>query len=80
MAQTARTTATAPQDPYLEIERLDVYRVSQDFVAFVAPVLKARGTGSLRDQLDRASASIVLNIAEGAGRRTAPARTRAPST
>jgi four helix bundle protein len=70
MAQTAQTLAPAPADAYLEIERLDVYRVAREFLAFVGPVLKARHLGSLRDQLDRASTSIVLNIAEGAGRRS----------
>jgi four helix bundle protein len=33
--------------------------------------LESRQVGALRVQLDRASASIVLNLAEGAGRRTA---------
>jgi four helix bundle protein len=32
--------------------------------------------GALRDQLDRASVSIVLNIAEGAGRRVVQMLTR----
>jgi four helix bundle protein len=34
----------------------------------VAPFVTGRGSAELRDQLDRASASVVLNIAEGAGR------------
>jgi four helix bundle protein len=33
--------------------------------------VRERRLGALRDQLDRASVSVVLNIAEGAGRRTA---------
>src|SRR4029450_12380014 len=49
-------------------ERWDVYRVAVLFQALVAGLLPGRGTAGPRDQLDRASASIVLNLAEGAGR------------
>jgi four helix bundle protein len=69
MAQTAQTLAPAA-DAHLEIERLDVYRVAQEFVAFVGPLLTVRQLGALRDQLERASSSIVSNLAEGAGRRS----------
>jgi four helix bundle protein len=69
MAQTVSTVAPAVVS--LDAERLDVYRLAVAFHCFAAPLLELRGVGSLRDQLDRASASVVLNIAEGAGRRTA---------
>lgn len=50
-------------------ERLDVYQLSLDFVvaadALRTSVLARRP--ALGDQLDRASTSIVLNVAEGAG-------------
>jgi four helix bundle protein len=69
MAQTVPTLA--PADVSLDAERLDVYRLALEFHRFTAPLQELRGVGSLRDQLDRASASIALNIAEGAGRRTA---------
>lgn len=54
----------------LDHERLDVYRLALDFLAFANQVLEAlpRGRGHLSDQLTRASISIVLNLAEGAGK------------
>jgi four helix bundle protein len=52
----------------LDCERLDVYRVAVEFQFLAASVCSGRRLGSLRDQLDRASVSVVLNIAEGSGR------------
>jgi four helix bundle protein len=52
----------------LACERLDVYRVALEFQALATTILRSRGLGSLRDQLDRASTSILMNISEGAGR------------
>jgi four helix bundle protein len=51
-------------------ERLDVYRLAVEFVAKANDVVEAlpRGRGYLADQLQRAALSIVLNIAEGAGK------------
>ena len=54
--------------PHLDCERL--YRVAVEFQAIAARLLSNRRVGALRDQLDRASVSTVLCIAEGAGRRT----------
>lgn len=51
-----------------DCERLDVYRVAVEFQAIAASICSARGLGALRDQLDRASVSTVLNVAEGSGR------------
>ncbi len=51
-------------------EKLHVYGLAVDFVARandLAQVLP-RGRGYLADQLQRAASSIVLNIAEGAGK------------
>ena len=57
---------------FLDAERLDVYRVAVEFQTVAAGICSNRRVGAtLRDQLDRASVSIVLCIAEGAGRRTA---------
>ena len=59
-------------------EKLDVYRVSLEFVAW-AYQLCATFKGAdrhARDQLLRASQSIPLNIAEGNGRRAGPDRRR----
>ncbi|HJQ39795.1 MAG TPA: four helix bundle protein [Thermoanaerobaculia bacterium] len=51
-------------------EKLDVYQVSIEFVARANDVVEQlpRGRGYLADQLQRAALSIVLNIAEGAGK------------
>jgi four helix bundle protein len=52
----------------LECDRLDVYRVAREFDAHALRIFPRRGHSALRGQLQRASASIVLNIAEGCGR------------
>ena len=59
-------------------ERLDVYRVSLQFVAWSYRLSGAlRGLDRhARDQLLRASQSIPLNIAEGNGKRPGPDRRR----
>lgn len=56
---------------YFDHERLDVYRVARDYFKRVQPLLKKRISRSTRDQLERASLSIVTNIAEGAGKTAA---------
>ena len=50
-------------------ERLDVYVVALEFLELIEPLLSQlpRTKGQLGDQLARASESIVLRIAEGAG-------------
>ena len=53
---------------YLPHERLEVYCVALEFRRSLAPLSKMRGIAPLRDQLFRAADSVVLNIAEGAGR------------
>ena len=55
--------------PFL-FEKLDVYRKAVDFAEKTSEVTKdfARGNYYLADQLNRASLSISLNIAEGNGR------------
>ena len=65
------STATVPAggDPgAMDFQRMDVYRVALEFQARVPSLVPGRGYSSLRDQIDRASASILLNIAEGCGR------------
>jgi len=73
MAQTIPNpgAAGARPAPHLDCERLDCYRVAVEFQRIAARLVSNRRMGALRDQLDRASVSIVLNIAEGAGRRFA---------
>lgn len=54
-------------------ERLDVYRLALDFLVFANEVLGSvpRGRAYFADQLGRAALSIVLNVAEGAGKTSA---------
>ena len=54
--------------PLLDFERLDVYRVALEFQALASSIRLPQGRRELRDQLERAALSIVLNTAEGAGR------------
>jgi four helix bundle protein len=46
-------------------EKLIVYRRSIEFVAWTQPIIETLPKCAVRDQLDRASTSIALNIAEG---------------
>src|SRR5712691_5985027 len=64
------------QNAYLSHEHLDVYQLAYKFHVGVMDLLPSKGQRILRDQLERASLSIVLNIAEGAGRFTPPERRR----
>jgi len=58
-------------------EKLEVYQAALGFVAWVEPVLQELPkTMAVRDQLDRASTSIVLNLAEGNGKFTPADRCR----
>lgn len=54
----------------LDHERLDVYRLALDFLVFANQLLETlpRVRAHLCDQLTRASTSIVLNVAQGAGK------------
>ena len=54
----------------LDHERLDVYLVALEFLVFANEIIERlpRGRGHFADQLTRASPSIVLNLAEGAGK------------
>ena len=71
---TAEPATPAANEPTtLDHERLDCYRVALEFAGLV-PALTHATRASLRDQLERASASICLNLAEGCGRRTRPDR------
>jgi four helix bundle protein len=49
------------------IEKVDCYRLAIEFAA-AAATLVPRGHASLRDQLERASTSVALNLSEGWGR------------
>jgi len=58
-------------------ERLNVYQQALRFVAWAGPLIdELPAKLAARDQLDRASTSIVLNLAEGNGKRSHPERCR----
>jgi four helix bundle protein len=58
-------------------ERLKVYQESLRFAAWAGPLIdELPGKLAAKDQLDRASTSIVLNLAEGNGKRSYPERCR----
>lgn len=62
---------------FFDHEKLDVYQESIGFVTWLAPLLESvTRSGDVRDQLDRASTSIPLNIAEGNGRYSSNDRSR----
>ena len=65
-----------PTGPLLEHERLEVYGIALRFHGLACRLLPARGCRVLRAELERASLGIVLNIAEGAGRRSGPDKRR----
>ena len=54
----------------LDFEKLEVYRLAIEFIAFAYEVVAGLPTGSadLADQLKRAASSIAFNVAEGSGR------------
>jgi len=59
-------------------EKLDVYQLELEFITWVTDLLveiksgPTSATREVRDQLDRASLSALLNTAEGNGKRQAP--------
>ena len=63
-----RPAAPTPDGDVLAVDRLDCYRLAVEFCALANDIRPA--SRDLRDQLERASASVVLNLAEGVGRAT----------
>src|SRR5688572_33271025 len=66
--QPTGASGAAAHPVQFDYERFDCYRVALEFQGLVPSLFPRRGYAALRDQLDRASASILLNIAEGSGR------------
>jgi four helix bundle protein len=59
----------APDEYWFDHEKLEVYQEAIAFIAWLSAILE--GTvriGEVKEQLDRASTSIPLNIAEGNGK------------
>jgi len=58
----------ASEPCWFDHEKLEVYREAIFFIAWLSTLLEGKvRVGEVRDQLDRASTSIPLNIAEGNG-------------
>ncbi len=64
----SRGSDAVGQEVRIDAEKLQCYHVAQEMRALVVGVLPSASRAA-RDQLERASLSVVLNIAEGAGRR-----------
>ncbi len=68
--------------PQFDHEKLDVYQLSLEFITFLSDILtelrrsNSPGLHESINQIDRASTSIALNIAEGNGRRASQQRAR----
>src|SRR5262245_19382144 len=59
----------APNEPYFDHEKLEVYKEAIAFVAWLSAIMEGSvRVGEVKDQLDRASTSVPLNIAEGNGK------------
>jgi four helix bundle protein len=68
--------STMLQRPF-DHEKLEVYQATVGFIRDLEPLLERLPRSSvLRDQLERASTSILLNLAEGNGKFTGPDRCR----
>ncbi|MEY2878102.1 MAG: hypothetical protein RLZZ15_482 [Verrucomicrobiota bacterium] len=58
-------------------ERLKAYQKALEFVSFAGPIIdELPAKLAAKDQLDRASTSVVLNLAEGNSKRSRPERCR----
>ena len=61
--------AVSAEEPILDAERLEAYHLALELHVLVSQLVPLQSR-ILRDQLERASLSAVLNTAEGAGRRS----------
>ena len=62
-------SAPATDECWFDHENLEVYREAIQFIAWLSSLLdSAVRVGDVKDQLDRASTSVALNIAEGNGK------------
>ena len=77
-----RGSSEAAHSVMFDHEKLDVYRLELQFIAWVALLIEEASktivgrTGEISDQLDRASLSSLLNTAEGNGKRQRQVRAK----
>jgi len=77
-----RTIASDRATILFDHEKLDVYQLQLKFIAWVTPLLEdisknaAAKTREVRDEIDRASLSSLLNTAEGNGKRQRQVRAK----
>ena len=69
LAETDRPSEFAEDLVQLDAERMEVYGLALQLHAFAASKVPTLSR-ILKDQLERASLSVILNVAEGAGRRS----------
>ncbi|MBI2512041.1 MAG: four helix bundle protein [Opitutae bacterium] len=63
--------------PIFDHEKLKAYQEALRFIGWITPIIdRLPGRVAAKDQLDRASTSIALNLAEGNGKRSHPDRCR----
>lgn len=63
--------------PIFDHEKLKAYQEALRFIGWITPILdRLPHKVAAKDQLDRASTSIALNLAEGNGKRSHPDRCR----
>lgn len=71
------TQPQASQEYWFDHEKLEVYQEAIQFNAWLSVLLEGRtGIGEVKDQLDRASTSVPLNIAEANGKYSTKDRCR----
>ncbi|MCI0630286.1 MAG: four helix bundle protein [Phycisphaerales bacterium] len=69
MTKDAATSSPSLEEWWFDHEKLEVYREAILFIAWLSSLLENTvRVGDVKDQLDRASTSIPLNIAEGNGK------------
>jgi four helix bundle protein len=63
------STQPTPVEIWFDHEKLDVYQEAIEFIAWSADLIERTSRlGEIKDQLERASSSITLNISEGNGK------------
>ncbi|HYD41968.1 MAG TPA: four helix bundle protein [Anaeromyxobacter sp.] len=65
---TGTEAGTGTGEALFDHEKLEVYRIAREYLVLATSLAARKIPRDLRDQFDRASASILFNIGEGAGK------------